>query len=184
MSSVTEARSTSPPQHYQDDAQNTSGGDDTSGGLKVGDPVEVDNPGDSFQGSVGIVHGITNADHGYNIQVDLEGSFGRRVTRTFRSDQLDLVGRAAQQPTSQQFPQVSNADAPPYWQRLSTGTKIGIAVAAVGIVLLVIVGIVVSSNTPHQAHSPSYQMGYDAAAPQPGIQRLRNLSDAGHLSTL
>jgi hypothetical protein len=109
---------------------------------------------------VGIVQEITNENHGYNVHVDLEGDFYRRA---FRSDQLKLVAGATQQ----------------HRQGLSRGGKIGWAIGAVCIVFLAIASIVIAaSNTRDQAHSPSYQMGYDAAAPQPGVPRMRGLSDS------
>jgi hypothetical protein len=49
------------------------------------------------------------------------------------------------------------------------------------VVLAVIIAAALSGlgrNQSGQAHSPSYQMGYDAAAPQPGVPGPRDLSDA------
>jgi hypothetical protein len=196
MSRVPEALSAPQPQHYQDDAQHTSGGDDASGRLKVGDRVQVANSGDRFHGLVGIVHGITNEDHGYTIQVDLEGSFNRTTTRTFRSDQLELIGGAAQQPASQKFPREWNAYAPPqdnsfqqsaghvpqsqpplqqyFWQGLSRGAKIGLAVA-VGIVLLIIASIIISAEPWHsqrykQCEAAMENEGYKGDALKKAIQ--------------
>jgi hypothetical protein len=48
-----------------------------------------------------------------------------------------------------------------------------IAVAGVALVCAGCTG-----GTPAATHSPSYQMGYDAAAPKPGSPGPRNLSDA------
>jgi hypothetical protein len=115
--------------------------------------------------------------------------------RVFRSNQLQLVGDDLQQRGPQESMRVLNADAPPqdnsllhsaghsprsrfqkHWQGLSSRSKIGWAVAA-GIAFLINVGIVNGSNAHDQAHSPSYQMGYDAAGSQQGGYKPKGLSD-------
>ena len=151
--------------HREDDAHDATGGDDARVQLKRGDRVQVLNTGDDYDGVVGIVREVTNAAHGYTMRVALEGDLS---TKTFRPNQLKLVGGAVQQPAAQQFPRESKSYAPPpqddsfqqgialgYWQNLSSGAKIGMAVA-IGIVLLIVIAsIAIIAAQPE--HSQRYK---------------------------
>lgn len=188
LRTVRQGLPSSQPRHGQGDAQKTSDGDDATGRLKEGVRVQVISTEDKFHRRVGIVRGVTNENGGYTVQVDLEDSAGNTIRRTFRSDQLKLVDHAAQRPISQRSPHEPKTDLPSRSNSqlgtargLSTGAKIGIALAAglLGFALLMIVIVVKASSNPHdQPRSPSYHMGYDDAAPSPGQPGPGQLTDA------
>ena len=145
--------------------------------LKVGDRVQVVDPGDKCNGMVGIVREITND----TMRVDLDADVYRRFfladfsRRAFRSDQLQLVGGAVQQPASQQFREIGAElfqsvrrdvlDAKrkqpfrQYLQGLSTGAKIGLAVAAVALAAVSIAALATHGFRDDYAYRIGYQYG-------------------------
>ena len=70
--------------------------------------MQVVDTGDNYDGVVGIVREVTND----TMRVDLDADVYRRFflgdfsRRTFRPDQLKLVGGAVQQPAAQQFREI------------------------------------------------------------------------------
>lgn len=67
----------------------------TGPALKVGDRVRVNDPGDKYNGRIGVVDEVTNETDGYNIYV----AFGDDPkTRAFSQPELTLVRRAPEKP--------------------------------------------------------------------------------------